>query len=76
MAAVNVPSDFGAEENKICHCFQFSPSICHEVMRPDAMFLIFGMLNFRPAFANSSILPLFQIMHLEYFPITLMHQIN
>ena len=54
MAAVNVPSDFGAKENKICHCFQFSPSICDEVLRPDAMFLIFEMLNFRPAFALSS----------------------
>ena len=23
MAAVTVQSDFGAQENKICHCFQF-----------------------------------------------------
>ena len=27
-----------------------SPSICHEVMGPDAMILIFWMLNFKPAF--------------------------
>ena len=32
MARVTVHSDFGAQENKICHCFTFSPSICHEVM--------------------------------------------
>ena len=32
MAAVTVHSDFGAQENKICHCFHFFPSICHEVM--------------------------------------------
>ena len=25
MAAVTVHSDFGAQENKICHCFHFSP---------------------------------------------------
>ena len=28
----------------------FSPSICHEVMRLDAMVLVFWMLSFRPAF--------------------------
>ena len=40
MAAVTNYSDFGAQENKVCHCF-FSPSICHELMGPDAMILIF-----------------------------------
>ena len=29
------------QKNKVCHCFYFSPSICHEVMGPDAMFLVF-----------------------------------
>ena len=28
----------------------FSPSICHEVMGPDAMILVFWMLSFKPAF--------------------------
>ena len=32
MAAVTVHSDFGAHENKVCQCFHFPPSICHEVM--------------------------------------------
>ena len=41
MAAVTVHNDFGAQENKICHCFHFFPSICHEVMGPDAMILVF-----------------------------------
>ena len=27
--------------------FTFSPSICHQVMGPDAMTLIFGMLSFK-----------------------------
>ena len=31
-----------------------SPSICHEVMGPDAMILIFQMLSFKPTFSLSS----------------------
>ena len=31
-----------------------SPSICHEVMRPDVMILVFWMLSFKPAFSLSS----------------------
>ena len=31
-----------------------SPSICHEVMQPDAMIFIFWMLSFKPAFLLSS----------------------
>ena len=30
------------------------PSISHEVMRPDAMILVFWMLNFKPTFSLSS----------------------
>ena len=30
------------------------PSICHEVMRPDAMTLVFSMLSFKPTFSLSS----------------------
>ena len=37
MAAVTICIDFGAQEYKVCHCF---PSICHEVMGPDAMILV------------------------------------
>ena len=32
----------------------FSPSICHEVMGPDAMILIFWTLSFKQAFSRSS----------------------
>ena len=28
-------NDFGTQENKVCHCFHFFLSICHEVMGPD-----------------------------------------
>ena len=41
MAAVTIYSDFGAQENKVCHCFHCFPSICHEVMELDAMILVF-----------------------------------
>ena len=30
-----------------------SPSICHELMGPDAMILVFLMLSFKPAFSLS-----------------------
>ena len=31
-----------------------SPSICHEVMEPDAMIFVFWMLSFKPTFSLSS----------------------
>ena len=39
MASVTLRGDFGAQENKICHCFYFVPFVCHEAMAPDAMIL-------------------------------------
>ena len=39
VAAVTICSDFRAQEEEICHYFHRSPSICHEVMGPDAMIL-------------------------------------
>ena len=50
MAALTICSDFGAQENKVCLCFYFSPSVHHEVMGPDAMILVFWMLSFKPGF--------------------------
>ena len=32
-----------------------SPSVCHEVMGPDAMIFIFCVLSFKPAFSLSSL---------------------
>ena len=46
MAAVTICSDFGAQENKVCHCLHFSPSICYEVMGLDAMILVFLNVEF------------------------------
>ena len=54
MTAVTISSDFGAQEEKICYCFHFFPSICHEMMQPDAMILvIFLMLSSKPSFSLS-----------------------
>ena len=51
MAAVTICSDIGAQKNKVSHCFPF---ICHEVVGPDAMILVFWMLSFKPNFSLSS----------------------
>ena len=40
MAAVTIRSDFGAQEEEICHYFTFTPFICHAVMGLDAMLLL------------------------------------
>ena len=39
---------------KFLTVFIVSPSICHEVMGPDAMILVFWMLSFKPTFSLSS----------------------
>ena len=41
MTAVTVRSNFGAQENKVCHCFHCFPICFHEVMGLDAMILGF-----------------------------------
>ena len=41
-------------KNKVCHCFHCFPIICHEVMRLDAMILVFWMLSFKSTFSLSS----------------------
>ena len=45
---------FWSTWNENCHCLHFSPSICHEVMGPDAVILVFWMLSFKPTFSLSS----------------------
>ena len=35
-------------------CLTVSPSVCYEVMGPDAMILVFWMLSFKPTFPLSS----------------------
>ena len=45
-----VCSDFGAQENKVCLCFQLFLLFA---MGPDAMIFVFRMLSFKPAFPLS-----------------------
>ena len=54
MAAVTICSDFGAQDNKFCHCFHCFPIFCHEVMGPDSMIFVFWMLTSKPAFPLST----------------------
>ena len=41
MAAITIHSDFGAQNNTVCHCFHCFPIYLHEVMELDAMILVF-----------------------------------
>ena len=45
---------FGAPPLKKIKSVTVSPSICHEVMGPDTMILVFWMLSFKPTFSFSS----------------------
>ena len=45
-----------------------SPFICHEVMGPDAMILVFWMLNFKPAFALLSLSSRGSLVLLRFLP--------
>ena len=42
MAAITICSDFGAPKIKLATVSTVSPSICHEVVGPDAMILVFS----------------------------------
>ena len=46
MAAVTAHSDFGAQENFVT-ASTFSPSVCHKVMGPYSVILVFLMLSFK-----------------------------
>ena len=61
MAAVTVCSGLEFKNIKSVTASSFSPSICLDVMGPDAMILVFGMLCFKPAFSLS----LFTLMSLS-----------
>ena len=54
MAAVTIYSDFGAKKVKSVTVSIVSPSICHEVMGPDAIIFIFWMLSFMRDFSLTS----------------------
>ena len=45
-----------------------SPSICHEVMGPDAMIFVFWMLSFKPTFSLSSLSSRGSLVFLHFLP--------
>ena len=51
MAVIIIFSDFGTPQNKVTVC-TVSTSICHEVMGPDAMILVFWILTFNKSSAR------------------------
>ena len=54
MAAVTIHGGFEAQEEKNVSLLTFSSSVCHEVMGPDGMILVFLIFSFKPAFSLSS----------------------
>ena len=54
MAAVTISSDLEPPKIKSVTVSIVSPSICHEVMRLDAMILVFCMLSFKSIFIKLS----------------------
>ena len=54
MAAVTIHIDFGAQENKVCHCFNFFPIYLPWGDGTWCMIVGFRMLSFKPAFSLSS----------------------
>ena len=54
MAAVTIYSNFGAQANKVCHCFHSFSTYLPWSDGTDAMILVFWMLSFKPTFSLSS----------------------
>ena len=54
MDAVTINSDFRAQEEEIYHYFYCSLSICHVVMEPDAMILVYLILRLNLTLSLSS----------------------
>ena len=54
MAAVTICSDFGAQKNRVSHCFHCFPIYLPWSDGPAAMILVFWMLSFKPTFSLSS----------------------
>ena len=64
MAAVTICSDFGVQENKLCHCFHcFSIYLpwsdeprCHNLhfLNTELLFFFFWILSFKPTFSFSA----------------------
>ena len=58
MAAVTIPTYFGAQENKICHCFLVLHLFTMKWLGPDVMILVFWMLRALSQLFHSPFSPL------------------
>ena len=63
MAAVSICSDFGTQENKICHCFHYFPIYLPWSDGTGTIIFIFWMFNFKPAFSFSSFTFINRLFH-------------
>ena len=54
MATITICSDFGAQKNKVWHCFHCFPIYSPWSDGADTMIFVFWMLSFKPTFALSS----------------------
>ena len=54
MAAVTICSDFGAQKNKVWHCFHCFPIYFPWSDGTSAMIFVFWMLSFKPTFSLSA----------------------
>ena len=75
MAAVTICSDFAAQRIKSLTISIVSPSICHEVIGPDAIIFAFRMLSFRPAYSPISPPSRGSLAHLCFQPLEWYHSI-
>ena len=68
MAAVTIHSDFGAQENKVCHCFHCFPIYLplSDRNRSLAMIFVFWMLRFKPYFKKKINLFNWRLITLQY----------
>ena len=69
MATVTICSDLEPKNIKSLTVSIISPSICHEVMGPDAMILVFRILSFKPTFHSPlSLLSRGTLVPLHFLP--------
>jgi len=54
MAAVTICMILEPKQRKSVTASTFSPSVCHDVIGPNAMLLVFLIFSFKPAFSLSS----------------------
>ena len=54
MASVAICSDFGAPQNKVCHCFHCFPIYLPWSDETRVMILVFWILSFKPTYSLSS----------------------